>query len=400
MTYKQKLNRNITLFYIESFFAALIFVVPVWVAFERRILTFTQMAILESILSSTTVFLELPTGAFADLIGRKKTIILGWLIKAISSFYIAFASSFSMFLVAMIAFGIAAALISGADTALVYDTFKELKKDKHFTAFKAKASLIFRSGLIIAIILGGYLYQTWIGLPYFSMGLASLVTILIIAFQTEPKIDSETFSLNSYVKQTKEGFKELFKSVYMKKLTTYYTFVGGITWSCLYYFNQPFATDVGFNEIDMSWLFGIIYFFSSIIILSIIKSKKILTRNRVYLGFPIIMSLALLPGIIATKFSAPLILLGVILAGTSRFTILDRFTNKEFQSKYRATAISALNMLVSFFFIIVVGVSGKLQDLYSTKLIFSLLGLLTIVLVFPSGWSLVKEYQRYQLAKK
>jgi len=44
MTYQQKLKRNLKLIYLANFFSALIFVIPIWVAFERRILTFTQMA--------------------------------------------------------------------------------------------------------------------------------------------------------------------------------------------------------------------------------------------------------------------------------------------------------------------------------------------------------------------
>jgi len=399
MTYQQKLKRNLKLIYLANFFSALIFVIPIWVAFERRILTFTQMAMLQSILAAITIFLELPTGALADLIGRKKTIVLGWLIRAIASMYVAFASSFSMFFTAVIGFGISAALISGADTALTFDTLKELKQEDDFPKFIAKTGLAHQSGLIIATLLGGYLYRYWIGLPYFLMGITALITSFIILYMIEPKIDTVKFTLKAYVNQTKNGFKELFKTDYMKKLTIYYTFVGGITWSCLYYYNQPFATDVGFTEIQMSWVFGITMLLSSLSILLLVQSKKFLSRNRVYLGFPIIMSLALLPGIFANKTIAPILLFGVTLSGSSRFAILNKYTNKEFESKYRATAISALNMLVSFFFIIVVGFSGKIQDLYNTKTIFTLLGILTVLLVFPSGWSLVKEYRKHTLSK-
>jgi len=215
----------------------------------------------------------------------------------------------------------------------------------------------------------------------------------------EPRIDTEKFTLKSYVRQTRDGFKELLKSSYMKKLTVYYTVVGGITWTCLYYFNQPFAKDLGFSEIGLSWLFGTLYLISSLLILVLTEKEELLTRNRVYLGFPIIMSLALLPGIFATKITGPLLLLGIMFAGSSRFAILDKYANKEFLSKYRATAVSSLNMLVSLFYIVVVGISGKIQDLYNTKLIFTLLGILTLFLVWPSSLSLVREYKAYLVRK-
>jgi hypothetical protein len=232
------------------------------------------------------------------------------------------------------------------------------------------------------------------------MGFTQWLAIFFVFLMIEPKIDTEKFTLKSYIKQTKDGFNELFKSSYMKKLTIYYTLVGGITWSCLYYFNQPFAKDFGFSEIGQSWLFGILYLLSSLLILFLVEKKGLLTRNRVYLGFPIIMTLSLLPGYFATRMIAPFLLLGILVAGSARFAILDRYTNQEFLSKYRATAISSLNMLVSFFYIVVVGLSGRVQDLYSTKLIFTLLGILTLLLVFPSGLSLVREYKAYTLRKR
>ncbi|MEA3355207.1 MAG: MFS transporter [Patescibacteria group bacterium] len=396
MNYKQRLKTNIKLLYFSSFFKSLIFVVPIWVAFERRFLSFSQMAILQSILTAITIILELPTGALADLIGRKKTMIIGWLLRSISCFYMAFSSNFFMFLIADIGFGIADALVSGADIALIFDTFKELNREDDFIKFKARASLIFRMGLTIATFLGGYFYNSAKYLPYVLMGITGIISLIFDFFLIEPSIDSEKFSLTSYIQQTKDGFKELFKTSYMKKLTIFYTFVGGITWSCIYYFDQPFATDIGFNTIELSWLFGSIFLLSSLVVLFLTESKNILTRNRIYIGFPIIMSLSLLPAVFANKIMAPILLFGIRIAATSRFTILDKYTNQEFKSKYRATAVSSLNMLVSLFFIIVVGISGKIQDIYNTKIIYSFLGILTIFLVFPSGISLVKEYSKYK----
>lgn len=399
MSYKKRLKRNISFAYISAFISALVFVIPIWVAYQRRVLTFTQMAFFSSIAYGITTFLELPTGALADLIGRRKTIMLGWLIAALSNIYLAFASSVFMFL---IGFGVRAAgeaLISGADTALIFDTLKELKRENYFSKYRARAGFIYRVGLILATFMGGYLYQIWIGLPYALMGATGLLVIIFIFLMIEPRIDTEKFTLKSYVRQTKDGFKELFKTNYMRKLTVYYTFVGGITWTCLYYFNQPFAKDLGFTEIGLSWLFGTLYLISSLLILVLTEKEELLTRNRVYLGFPIIMSLALLPGIFATKIIGPLLLLGIMFAGSSRFAILDKYANKEFLSKYRATAISSLNMLVSLFYIVVVGISGKIQDLYNTKLIFTLLGVMTLFLVWPSSLSLVREYKAYLLRK-
>jgi hypothetical protein len=73
---------------------------------------------------------------------------------------------------------------------------------------------------------------------------------------------------------------------------------------------------------------------------------------------------------------------------------LGQYINQEFVSKYRATAVSALNMLISLFFVIIVGLSGKIQDVYGTGLILSMLGLVTLVLVLPSAIMLVRAQKQ------
>ena len=400
MTYKQKLKRNIRLFRWTSLFGGMVFSAAIWVSFYTRIVNFTQLSLLTALSFGVTTVFELPTGALADLMGRRKTIILGYLLFGVLDIYVAFASNIYMLLVVFILSGVADALISGSDVALLFDSLKGLGKDKSFIKVSAKNGVIFRSALVVATLSGGYLYKTSVKLPYILMGLSRLVIVFFVFKMTEPKIDTEKFSLRSYVRQTRDGFKELFKSSYMRRLTVFYAFVGGITWSCLRYFNQPFAKELGFADIERSWLFALVFLGVSLLLLFLTKKEELLTRNRVYLGFPLIMLLALLPGVFATKTLVPIFISGTIFTGVARFVILNRYTNKEFLSKYRATAISALNMLVSLFYIILVGLSGPIQDTYGTKLIFTILGGLTLIFVLPSGLSLVREYKRYLSSQK
>jgi MFS family permease len=400
MNYLDRLERNIKLAYIFKFLVGLVFVIPIWVGFSRRVLNFSQIAFLSSLSFGLVTILELPTGALADLIGRKKTIILGWFLTALANIYVGFADSYLNFLVGEVLFAFGSALVSGSNKALYFDSLKELGRADTFSTFMARSGFVHRVGLALGSLLGGYLYSIWIGLPYLLQGVIRLFSIVLLLMMIEPKIDTEKFSLQAYLRQTKDGFKQLFQSPYMIKLSIFYTLVGGISWSVLFYFSQPFAIDVGFTPIEQSWLFGSIYLLTSALLLFLTSHDQILTRNRVYLGFPILMVVAFLPGYWAGKFIAPILLFFAQFVGSARFAVLDRYTNKEFLSKYRATAISALNMLVSIFYIIVVGVSGRIQDLYSTQLIFTLLGITTLFLVLPSSYSLVLEYKKYLQHKK
>lgn len=397
--YKIRLEKNIKYFRLLNLFGGMIFIVPIWLAFERQFLTFTQIGILEAVGAATITLLELPTGALADLIGRRKTILIGIFLSSLSNFGVAFSSQFSHFLIAMLIFGLSEALISGANTALFFDSLKELKKEKDFTKLSAKNSIYFRIAFMFASIIGGYLFSYNQKAPFILMSLAQLSSAIWVYKMIEPKIDSEKFNLTNYLKQTRDGFAQIFKTSYMLKLAVFYAIMGGIAWSAGIYLNQSLALELGFSEIQRGWLFSSVFLLSNISILFLTHNDKIITRNRVYTIYPIILILSLLPAIFADKILAYFMLFGISFSNSCRFSILDRYTNKEFESKYRATAISALNMLVQLVYVIIIGSSGIIQDLYSTRLAITLVGILTALLALPSGISLVKEYNTYKANK-
>jgi MFS family permease len=91
-------------------------------------LSIEQFALLNTVWAFTIVFAEVPSGALADLIGRKRLLVAtGWLMvgeMALLSFVPLGNSSliFAVFLINRIFSGLAEALASGADEAMAYDT--------------------------------------------------------------------------------------------------------------------------------------------------------------------------------------------------------------------------------------------------------------------------------------
>ena len=65
-SYKKKLRRNIPLSYISTLLGNLIFFIPIWVAYERQFLSFTQMSMIAAGRFGLVAILELPTGAIAE----------------------------------------------------------------------------------------------------------------------------------------------------------------------------------------------------------------------------------------------------------------------------------------------------------------------------------------------
>jgi MFS family permease len=91
-------------------------------------LTIEQFALLNTVWAFTIVLTEVPSGALADLIGRKRLLVTTSLLMIVEMLLLAFVplgnSSliFSAFLLNRILSGLAEALASGADEAMAYDT--------------------------------------------------------------------------------------------------------------------------------------------------------------------------------------------------------------------------------------------------------------------------------------
>lgn len=384
------IKNNIRWFYIYSFFAGLFFIVPIWVAFERKFLSFQEMALLEVIGTSILVAMQLPTGALADLIGRRNTMIIGWLLTAIGWIATGFSTNFMQFVISYGITNLGVAIYSGADTALVYDSLKEMGRVNEFQKISAKKSLIFQISISFGTLIAGYLYAFWNPLPYVLTGLTDIFLIFVLLKMVEPHIDSEKFTPKSYLQKNIDGFSEIFKNNHVLFLSLFYIIVGGITWTGQIFFNQIFASDIGMSILEKSWFFGVTRILNSVLIFQIVKIGFI-NKKRSFLFFPIVMMLAFLPGIFAGKLSGAFMVLLATFIATARFTILDRYTNAEFESRHRATALSTLSMFVSLIYIILMLLSSTLLKQLTSREMYSFLGVLTIIFALPVGIKLWKE---------
>lgn len=124
--------RNIRLFIAFRIFFNARFYYPVFtILFLDYGLTIEQFALLNSVWAITIVCVEVPSGALADVIGRKRLIITTSVLMLFEIGLIAFVPIanislvFWAFLLNRVLSGLAEALASGADEAIAYDSLKE-----------------------------------------------------------------------------------------------------------------------------------------------------------------------------------------------------------------------------------------------------------------------------------
>jgi MFS family permease len=128
-------------------------------------LTLDQFVLLNLIWAATIFLFEVPSGALADTIGRKKLLVAAavLMVVEISCLLLAPRNGGALLLtlcvVNRICSGLSEACASGADEALAYDSLPENERAGAWDNLLATAMRWRSVGLIIAVVLGGLLYD-------------------------------------------------------------------------------------------------------------------------------------------------------------------------------------------------------------------------------------------------
>ncbi len=389
--YLNRLRLNLRLGFVRAFLSSIMFFVPIWYEFETWFATGAALATIYSVSHLLTVVLELPSGALADLLGRRKTMVLGSLIWVIGYFLIAQQTGAWMLWLGYLINGIGTALFSGSDVALYYDSLKELNREQEFAQYQALKSLIFRIGLVLGTFFGARVYAVNPRLPYLIYSFLMLISTIVTYFYKEPQIDSEQFTLSNYIWQTKQGIKQLTKSTYIRDFSLYYLGVGAVTWYYIYFLSQPLAIDFGLDAQERSVVFAGIFLVMALINYAL-SSRPNLKRETVYTMFWLMLLIGFLPAAFVGKYIGIVLLFILQLAAALRWTLLDQYANLEFDSRYRATTVSTLNMGVSLLFAILSLSLSWMVDKYSAAVLASVIGLIVLLIVTPTWLTLIRKH--------
>src|SRR5665811_1353610 len=127
-------SKNIPRLYLIKISKWFNMVMPVVVLFyQDNGMGMQKIFILKAIYSVAVVFMEIPSGWMADVWGRKKTLILGSILGSAGFLVYSFSYGFLAFEVAEIILGIGHSFVSGADSAMLYDSVKADNKTDKYT---------------------------------------------------------------------------------------------------------------------------------------------------------------------------------------------------------------------------------------------------------------------------
>ena len=98
----------------------------IWILYlQSRGLSLAEIGLSEAAFHLAPVLLELPSGSFADLVGRRWSLAIGSVLIALSSAMLFFADSLAIAMIALFLHGASFSFRSGADQAYLYDALGE-----------------------------------------------------------------------------------------------------------------------------------------------------------------------------------------------------------------------------------------------------------------------------------
>lgn len=179
----------------------------------------SEIIYLSLIWSVTTLFGDLPSSIVADRFGRKKTIMLGIFLSALSTVILFFAEGFWQVVPVHIIGALGVSFFSGADQALLYDSVKELDQEKSINRIAGKYFSSASLPKIIIPLLGSFIARNLLPKEFLILiaidFVGMIIALAVSSFLIEPKIK---YKFSNNLEYLKTGIKLISKDKILLKL--------------------------------------------------------------------------------------------------------------------------------------------------------------------------------------
>jgi MFS family permease len=374
-----KIGNNITKLYLIKISKWFMLTQPILMLyFKDTGLTTEESFRLKAVYSVAIVLLELPSGYFADLFGRKRTLIIGAICGVLGFSFYSMGHGFWFFLAAEITLGIGQSFISGADSAMLYDTLQATKNEKKYTLYEGRTTAIGNFSESMAAILGGLLAQISLSLPFLVQTGVAFIAVPAAFLLVEPAINRVTSTAGwkdmGRILKTIYTHRKLRSAVLFSSITGLATLT--MAWVIQLYLEEGLsfsyvaigATTAAFNLI--------------VALFSVLAYRLSNTTQPRHLQLAI--ALLIPAGFIITGLSGAITAMIVLtffhmLRGVAT-PVLKDYINTHTHPGDRATVLSVRSLLIRLVFAVAGPLCGWLIDAYSYRTMFLAMGVMILAL--------------------
>ena len=331
--------------------------------------------------SAFQIVFEIPSGVYADFFGRKSSIIISVFLKALCMAFVYFGNAFVPFAIASSLFGISLAFGSGSDSAFLYDTLRDLKREKEYKKIEGTAFSYILFGMAVGSFFGGFFadisFKIPILLTMISIGLSAIVSLSFI----EPKHHKKSED-RDYFKHLKDAAIFSFKHPKIKWLIVF----SGLMMTVMlisHRFVQPYMQMAG---IEIKY-FGVIY---AIWLLFSALSARFADKIESKIGeFCSLLIIPLILGVQLVIMGKYVFIYGLLLISFGQFAwgflrpVIRDYINKHIESHHRATVLSLNGFFQSIILIILSPLFGYFADVLSLTNALLIEGIFVLIIGIP-----------------
>ena len=359
----------------------MLFMPTIYLFFQENGMDIQDIMVLQAIYSVTVAIIEIPSGYVADVLGRKKSMIIGTAFGFLGIVVYAFSYGFWGFLPAALCLGIGQSFVSGSDTALMYDSLKEINREKDFIKLEGRTISMGNFAEAVAFIIGGFLADFTLRTPfYFQMVIAFIgvfVAFLLVEPNTEKMKDGKTKPWANMKSIIRFSLKE---NVTLRYYILYSAVIGATTLT-MAWFAQPYFQTIGIKD---GIYFGIIgaglnfaVAFTAFYAHRIESSFK--TNSILILLLIVLISCYIVVSQVASYWGLLALVIFYFTRGIAT-PILRDYMNRETPSEMRATVMSIRSFIIRLVFASLSPFLGYYADAYSIQDALLLSGILFFIL--------------------
>lgn len=392
-----RLKRNVGLDYVHTFLSNMNMQSSIWVLYLAYCgMYLAQIGLLEGIYHATSIVCEIPSGAAADLLGRKRCMILSNICIAVSCVIMLFSKSFGCFAVSFVVQALGNNLNSGSEEALVYDSMKCLGQEEHYMRVYGRINVLIEVAQGLATVAGGVLAEFSYFWCYAACVVIAVLALLPVLWMAEPPQCGEAADTagegvedaaegTPAQRTTRETVKHHFavsacilqKDVRIGKIIGFYSVVFAAH-TLLFFYSQQYFADLGYNKVQISVIMLLVGGASC---LGALVSEKMYRwfGKKCLIPETVIIAGAILCYGAGKADVAAAALMCAGFANAALYPIQSDSLNALIPSEQRATLISVDSMCFSIAMIVLFPLAGALADRWGLKTVLLLLGVILLL---------------------
>ncbi len=371
-------ERNIVVNYLFVFFMSLDYTHGIIIIYLTAVKGFTllEVGIMEGFYHVASFLMEIPTGAVADVWGRKMSRIIGRFLGIGALFIALYGDTMLVQTLGFMLIALSNNLESGAGDALVYDSLVSVDAVGTYMSVAGKQELTFQVASIAAFLAGGVLASISYPITFSLSAVSYLLAIISALYFTEITIGKKEVFSRSLSREFRKYRDHIVSSIQVFHKDRRVLFLMLISEGFFtvvvvsFFYLQSHWTEQGFSQRTITTVFAVKGVLGGIAAFRSTAIEKHLARKWT-LMLILLTPVVALWGIALTPYS---FFFYILLGPVEGYVIaaMGTYINELITSKERATVLSMQSMIFSIIMILMFPAFGAVADAAGTDRAFML----------------------------